>query len=430
MLTPKYQLIQFAEQLPHQEDCETFVPVDDGYTTAFLITDNGYDPSTHTQRIDLVTPDGELLKRDITYSMAPYIIGSSDSHEHNRIHTLRQIIRKYLAPGDCFRLRLMNVNPRNGIYPGDPSPRTRVSISENDMRNHAWRKELAKYVESEPGDAVIGGSWYARNPYFGAGEWTIVIKKPAMSARYKPTGRFYNTPIAMKVGVFKETSETSDVAEPFLVKHINVGEEEVTLNFTLKRATYLQVGFASDEDHDYGCSIHPNGYLSYESMTASGEEIRGYSNILVFTENQGEYSHLKYACDEEGTFDIPWGSHTPVNAGTNVTYLQCLVPILVKKPQFNQSDKVYEKSDGKQVVLYANFTKEYSGETDYIDYETHEKIMIALCCDNVFIDGERLTKSDKYEIDWDNQMETDCGRKLVRATFKMKANITSRNGNC
>ena len=421
MLTPKYQLIQFAEQLSHQEDCETFVPVDDGYTTAFLITDNGYDPSTHTQRIDLVTPDGELLKRDITYSMAPYIIGSSDSHEHNRIHTLRQIIRKYLAPGDCFRLRLVNEKPTTeNIYNQGRGFMGHV-LSDVQLANHEFVKILN----------TCGCQTYIGSPMFTKGIWTITIKKPKLVAMYKPNGTLKNK-CAMKIGIFKEATgiATSPTAtDPFLVKEVAKDTEEVTFTFTLKKDTYIQVGITTAEDHDYSVKRWPSE-ITIEGITATQDEIRGYSNILVFTENQGEYSHFKYACDEEGTFDIPWGSHTPVNAGTNVTYLQCLVPILVKKPQFNHSDKVYEKSDGKQVVLYANFTKEYSGETDYIDYETHEKIMIALCCDNVFIDGERLTKSDKYEIDWDNQMETDCGRKLVRATFKMKANITSRNGNC
>lgn len=421
MLTPKYQLIQFTPELPTQEDCETFVPVDDGYTTAFFVTDNGFDKDTQTQRIDLVTPDGELLKRDITYSTRPYIIGTSDSHAYNSLHTLRQIIRKTLAPGDCFRLRLVNEKPTTERIYNQPRGFMSHALSDDELA----RQEFVKILNT------CGCTTHIGNPMFTKGTWTITIKKPKLAAMYKPNGTLKNK-CAMRIGIFKEATgiATSPTAtDPFIEKEVEKDAEEVTFTFTLKKDTYIQVGITTAEDHDYSVRRWPSE-ITIESATATQDEIRGYSNILVFVENQGEYSHLKYACEEEGTFDIPWGSHIPVSAGMAHTYLQCLVPILVKKPQYAQSDKVYKKSNGEQVCLYATITKEYSGETDYITEETHEKLTLALCCDRVYINGERLTKSDKYEIDWDNQAETECGTKLVRATFKMEANVASRNGNC
>lgn len=106
------------------------------------------------------------------------------------------------------------------------------------------------------------------------------------------------------------------------------------------------------------------------------------------------------------------------------------LPIRISKPQYKQTDKIYENRNGEQIVLYATINKEYEGETDYIPEEWHEKIVTALSCDEVYINGERVTKSDSYEIDQDNYTYSDCGIRLTRATFKVKTNVTQRNSNC
>ena len=105
------------------------------------------------------------------------------------------------------------------------------------------------------------------------------------------------------------------------------------------------------------------------------------------------------------------------------------MPIRLHSPQFKQEDKIYTKRNGEQVVLYANITKEYEGETDYIPMEWHEKILVALSCDEVYINGERVTKSGSYDIDHENYTTSDCGIKLLRATFKVTTNVTQRNSN-
>jgi hypothetical protein len=107
-----------------------------------------------------------------------------------------------------------------------------------------------------------------------------------------------------------------------------------------------------------------------------------------------------------------------------------IMPIKLSKPQYSQNDKIYTKSNGENVVLFSEMVKEYEGTTDYVNEKTHEMILIALSCDEVYINGERLTKSDKYEIDWENYTTDDSGDKLARATFKMKANVNRRNSNC
>lgn len=144
-----------------------------------------------------------------------------------------------------------------------------------------------------------------------------------------------------------------------------------------------------------------------------------YSNLLRKADDDEQLSMLKYKCYEDALgFPFAGGA-----------YVSQSLPILLSKPQFNQEDKIYTKRDGEQVVLHSSITKEYEGETDYIPMEWHEKILIALTCDEVYIDDERVTKSDNYEIDQENYTFSDNGIRLTKATFKAKTNITQRNSN-
>lgn len=153
--------------------------------------------------------------------------------------------------------------------------------------------------------------------------------------------------------------------------------------------------------------------------TNKGDMVVEYSNLLLKADDDAQLSMLKYLCNEPA-FDFPFA---------NGAYVSQALPILLSKPQYNQEDKIYTKRDGEQIVLHSSITKEYEGETDYIPMEWHEKILIALACDEVYINGERVTKNGSYEINHDNYTHTDCGIKLMRATFKMTTNVTQRNSN-
>ena len=145
-----------------------------------------------------------------------------------------------------------------------------------------------------------------------------------------------------------------------------------------------------------------------------------YSNLLRRYENpKGELALLSYTCDTE-TFDLPFTSSRPIRQW---------LPIWLNKPAFNQKDEIYEKLSGERVVLFATINKELQAQTDYIPEWWHERIVLALSCDKVFVNGTRLTKSDNYDIDWDNHTEADCGVWLAKAKWKMVANVTSRNSN-
>lgn len=151
-----------------------------------------------------------------------------------------------------------------------------------------------------------------------------------------------------------------------------------------------------------------------------------YSNLLrrIDPEEADGLSYVKYKCDGDA-LGFPFES-----ALTFDGFVSAWLPINKKNRQFAQSEKVYEKSNGERVVLFSQLTREYECETDYIDEDMHEKIVVLLACDHIFVEGEKLTKSDNYDINWENYTFTDCGEKLTRATWKMSANVSQRNTNC
>ncbi|MBR3647119.1 MAG: hypothetical protein IKN59_01850 [Paludibacteraceae bacterium] len=148
-----------------------------------------------------------------------------------------------------------------------------------------------------------------------------------------------------------------------------------------------------------------------------------YSNLLHIVDNaDGDYALLKYKCDEDA-FDFPF--HT---AGD--VFIRTYLPILLQNPQNVQDDKTYAKANGEVVTLYAKYYKEWEGETEYIPEDWHDKIVAALSCDEVYIDGKRVTKSDNYSVDWANKTTACDGKtKIARATFKVRENVTQRNSN-
>lgn len=144
-----------------------------------------------------------------------------------------------------------------------------------------------------------------------------------------------------------------------------------------------------------------------------------YSNTLIMV--GADYgSVLDYRCYEPA-FGFPV---------LGQEYNHVLLPIRLHSPQFEQEDKTYVKADGEVVTLYAKYYKEWEGETEYLPEAIHDKIVAALSCDEVYIDDRRVTKTDKYQIDWENS-DTACDgiTKLAKATFKVREHVTQRNSN-
>lgn len=183
--------------------------------------------------------------------------------------------------------------------------------------------------------------------------------------------------------------------------------------------TQKQALFKAEEMRNY---VAPNECFRIRMTvpTDGGVSVHWYSNLLRRYENDDNtLSLLEYTCGTE-TFGIPFAANRPIRQW---------LPVLLDCPKPTQDEEIYEKLSGERVVMFATINKEYEAQTDYIPYDWHEKIVIALSCDIVKVNNERLTKSDKYDVDWQNVTKSDCGVKLIRATWKMVENVTSRNTN-
>lgn len=230
---------------------------------------------------------------------------------------------------------------------------------------------------------------------------SIAPLKDEMAVQMKP-----NEPICFMV-----YDITGDVSLVTPDGKTNIGSIQYTID---QRNDYILCKITSYS------GIAPNERFRIKT-DSSGYAI--FSNLLI-NDPQADISNIKYSCKEDA-FGFVFGK----TDNDQEMYIQQPMPIRLHSPQFKQEDKVYTKRDGEQVVLFANITKEYEGETDYIPMDWHEKILIALSCDEVYINRERVTKSGNYEIDHDNYTYSDCGIKLMRATFKVTTNVTQRNSN-
>ena len=149
-----------------------------------------------------------------------------------------------------------------------------------------------------------------------------------------------------------------------------------------------------------------------------------YSNPLVVVDS-AQLSRIDYGCNEDA-FGFPFATGDTIGGNTLTYHL----PIRLHSPQNVQDDKTYVKTNGEVVTLYAKYYKEWEGETEYLSEEMHDKIVAALSCDEVYINGKRVTKSDKYQVDWENyDLDCDGVTKLAKATFKVREHITQRNSN-
>jgi hypothetical protein len=131
-------------------------------------------------------------------------------------------------------------------------------------------------------------------------------------------------------------------------------------------------------------------------------------------------SQVVYLNDEDG-FDFSYCSTGFVN--------RVRLPLYLRSPQFPQTQTVYDKRNGRRKLLSASISKVWELETDYLSEAMHEKIIVALAHDEVYIDGRLLTKTEDYTIDYSSVLERG-GVKYMKASSKVSANVTHRNSNC
>lgn len=146
-----------------------------------------------------------------------------------------------------------------------------------------------------------------------------------------------------------------------------------------------------------------------------------YSQPFTYTQNVTETSILKYYSEKQ-VFGFPYDDDDFQN--------RIRLQFKIEKPQFPQQDEIYIDAMGVRRLLTSRVDKEYALETDYLSVEMHEKIIVALSHNFVFINDEQLQRSGAYEIDYENELLSDCGEKLYKGTARMARNTTLLNLNC
>lgn len=165
----------------------------------------------------------------------------------------------------------------------------------------------------------------------------------------------------------------------------------------------------------------------FDGSTVRGAGILSATTFFrFFLPGEGLYSNsLKIACEDHTSLLKYWNDEAAFGFEyPEGSFCKIRLPITLEKPQFPQEDKIYKKTTGERVVLFSAIDREYDLVTDYLTEEEHRKIVIALAHDHVEINGQRLTKTGEYKIDWPDDYPT------APASCKMGSNITLRNSNC
>ena len=361
------QFIQFSEAIKATNDIAIPICDDD---TEFFLQNNG-------AVMSIVNTNGDVIA-------ANYPITSTTKQVDGVDYTHIQLSapKDYIAPMEAFRLRTSKssvvgeYSPEYSIASGEQY--TNVSVLNNMMAAGIYRMQINDFRIQE----------------------------------YQEKEEYANPTIyAFKVKIGDNTTYTSEYVTGGLA-------QDVDIEFSLTETTQVQIIVAEMQPYQGWDTMRAFGTITISRCSYQ------YSNVLRYVPNKDGYlSSLQYYCNEP-EFGFPFFSVDSKKYSEKIS-----LPILLHAAQYTQTDKIYETRSGEQIVLYATINKEYEGETDYIPETWHEKIVTALSCDEVYINGERVTKSDSYEIDHDNYTFSDCGVRLTRATFKCKTNITSRNSN-
>ena len=308
--------------------------------------------------------------------------------------------REYVAPNECFRIKIHD----NAIVASVASVAYAVDAS-----TITGGVPVTKTIDI----AGLTNKTFAKGTY-NLKLSSLYIRK--WGSNGVPYSKYVNVKVmAGSQVIFNQGSEFYPSAIEVTFTATSSFQISITVEFG-----YYDGGRTSGDAFTFECS-------SATLVDAVGVDY--YSNLLRRYENtDGEFALLSYACDSE-TFGLPFIMRYGSFNQSGLSAIRQWLPIWLNKPDFTQKDEIYEKLSGERVVLYATINKELQAQSDYIPEWWHERIVMALSCDVVKVNGVRLTKSDNYKIDWDNHTEADCGVWLARATWKMVANVTSRNSN-
>ena len=191
-------------------------------------------------------------------------------------------------------------------------------------------------------------------------------------------------------------------------------------NIELQREGYNRIEFGTLFTESELQGVLDDGELFRFGYIVTGGATPDMLSVpLVKVADMKDMSVIKYRCNEDA-FGFPF------SVGG---YVCAALPILLSAPGYSQSDETYTKLDGEIVTLFSQARKEWSGETEYLPEELHDKIMVALMCDEVFINERKVVKSGQYSVDWKNYDKLPNGVKTAKATFTVEENMVSRNSN-
>lgn len=377
--------------MPDIPSCDIALPVSNGIETTFFVQITPAPSMQCEATIDLTTPDGVIIKKN-AFAL------NQLTHSTSTKSQCAMLILKDLSEvsqGACFRLKCNSLyySSYAAFYPTGVTYTDTISSSDTGITKQT---QLVKMKGSSSAHTIKIRSF--RVYYYGSNGVPYDVENVKISVIHEATGtEVYNT----SVGDGYKDVEFS----------LSLTDGDLYIIYAQYRQDYVQ--------ETLNINIQHSGIIYGDPVKETT-----YSNLLRRVDDNN-FAIIKYSCDEDA-FGFPF-SHTLAD-GTH-PYLQLQLPIILNKPQYKQTDKIYETLSGKRIVLYATINKEYEAQTEYIHDDWHQKNIIALCCDHVTINGESLVRSESYEINWEDYTETECGIKLAMATFKMQANINQRNSN-
>lgn len=115
-----------------------------------------------------------------------------------------------------------------------------------------------------------------------------------------------------------------------------------------------------------------------------------------------------------------------------------MLPFYLKNPQLPIDEKSYRKSDGSYIKLFSRMDEEFELETDYMPYDWHRKLQIALQHDDVIIQNNNKDQlaadmpaqfvcTEEYDIEWNAvpyHTVAKANTKVIRASA---VNLFNRN---
>lgn len=217
----------------------------------------------------------------------------------------------------------------------------------------------------------------------------------------------------------------SATAGDLIVIDVNTidGQNKASMFYTPTTNGWHSVSISQGISADKMASRFEDGDLFIIRLRNATLDYTLYSQPLQFRKSLDGLAVLTYSCNENA-FELPFA-----DAGEAIV----TIPMVLTDPQYLQEDKVYTKSNGENVVLYAQYKKEWQAETDYLSERWHDNIIKVLSCDKIQIETggikQYVSKNGDYEIDWDNYDQLPDGTKTAKAAVKLQANINSRNSN-